>query len=701
MDLFATLQGYFYDNNGDTTFTERAAAANLVGSNLGTTVALDYDDDGDTDFFFSNGNAPFNEIRDNNGSGTFTTVDCTGIGCDTGENNGETSAVADVDNDGDADIYYNADGSARLYYNNGGTFSENAAGAGIVTAMGGNQPYYAPVFGDYNNDGWLDLFLGHPTGIDSQLYLNDGDGTFTRQTAAAPDANRGAAWGDYDNDGDLDLLVGVDGGANMLFRNDGGGTFTDVAGSLGIQNGTAATAATKSASFADYDNDGDLEIYYSNESQANVLFRNDLNNANYLKVKVVGKGAGFAPRDGIGSRVELWDSTGTTLLAIREVSGGEGYGSFPSRIQHFGLAPSWGGGTGTYTVKVKFTSGTVVTRSVVVPVNESITVGATSLNQTIEIHEGELALANPSTQVVNQLGGEAGNTPTDVELVGLRLNTFTSTANVSQIVVNLSYTGIVDGDVNNFRLYQDLGTIGTYESGTDTTVATVAGNPTSGTVTFGGLSESIGTSGPHYLVIYNVVNPLSADDQITASIDPSDITTAAPLISGDLTDEPTHTAASIGAWQFYDNSSVADGATITSTLLSASEVNESYGESNPTASNPNDIPVGQEGEWDYALDPANATYTTYYFRMVKSDGTPFNSYTNYPIIDFTGVFQYRKSITVPAANLGGNCSADLDDFPLLISITDTDLRDKTRSDGYDIVFRWDDGTCGGTVQPES
>ena len=84
--------------------------------------------------------------------------------------------------------------------------------------------------------------------------------------------------------------------------------------------------------------------------------------------------------------------------------------------------------------------------------------------------------------------------------------------------------------------------------------------------------------------------------------------------------------------------------------------------------------------------------------MVESDGTLFNSYTNYPTIDATGigVFQYRKSITVPAANLGGNCSADLDDFPLLISITDTDLRDKVRGDGYDIVFRWDDGTCGGS-----
>ena len=294
-----------------------------------------------------------------------------------------------------------------------------------------------------------------------------------------------------------------------------------------------------------------------------------------------------------------------------------------------------------------------------------------------------------------------GNTPTDVELVGLKLNTFTSTAAVSQITVHLSYTGIVDADVDTFRLYQDLGSIGTYESGTDTLVDTVAGNPAGGTVTFGGLSESIGSGGTHYLVIYNVVNPLSADDQITASIGPSDITTAAALISGDLTNEPTHTAANIGVWQFYDNASVADGATITGTLLFASEVNESYGESNPTASNPNAIPVGQEGEWDYALDPASASSSTYYFRMVESDGTPLNSYTNYPTIIFDCEFAYRKKLTIDAQRIGTNCSSDLSNFPVLISLTGNWLKTIAqdpiagrieRTNGDDILFRASDGS---------
>ena len=167
MDLFASLDGSFYDNDGDGTFTERAVAANLVGNNLGTSAAIDYNTDGYIDFFFQNGNtSPGNEIRENDGDGTFTTIDGDTIGLGPGQSNGETCVVADVDNDGDIDIWYNDASDGSLYYNDGdGTFTEDAAGAGVSISMGGNQPYYAPVFGDYNNDGWLDLFLGHPTGI--------------------------------------------------------------------------------------------------------------------------------------------------------------------------------------------------------------------------------------------------------------------------------------------------------------------------------------------------------------------------------------------------------------------------------------------------------------------------------------------------------------------------------------------------------
>ncbi|MEK7848923.1 MAG: hypothetical protein AAB270_08360, partial [Chloroflexota bacterium] len=84
-------------------------------------------------------------------------------------------------------------------------------------------------------------------------------------------------------------------------------------------------------------------------------------------------------------------------------------------------------------------------------------------------------------------------------------------------------------------------------------------------------------------------------------------------------------------WRGYNNTTPADGATITSLLLSTSNVAESYEEANPSVANPNSIPAGQRGEWDWVLeDYGAANGTTYYFRMVKGDGTGLDTYTGYP-----------------------------------------------------------------------
>ncbi len=99
-------------------------------------------------------------------------------------------------------------------------------------------------------------------------------------------------------------------------------------------------------------------------------------------------------------------------------------------------------------------------------------------------------------------------------------------------------------------------------------------------------------------------------------------------------------------WSFYNNTSVSDGATISSTLLATSNVQESYGENNPTAANPNAIAVGQLGEWDFALDPSGATVGYFYFRVVKSDGTVLNSYTNYVSLLIDTVSPTPGTITV-------------------------------------------------------
>ena len=383
LDFAATLGVYLSKSNGGSSFTlqNNANIGITYVSNLGDVAWFDYDSDGDLDIWAANGASGGNRIYSNDGDGTFTTITPSGS---LTSGNGEVVGAADYDGDGDTDIIFRIGSTCRIFRNDGsGNFTE-VASLSITDSSGG---YSGAAFGDYDNDGDLDLYLGG-SGAVNKLYRNDGSDTFTDVTSSAGVAGAalittGVTWGDYDNDGDLDLYVAHSNGANQLFRNDGDSTFTDVASSYGMND----SGASYGVMWADYDLDGDLDLFVGNGTNASKLFRNDLNASNYLKVKVTGKGNGNSPKDGTGARVELWDSSGTTRLAIREVFGGEGYGSHSSRIQHFGVAQSWGGGGGTYTVKVIFTGGATVTQSNVVPTSESISIGGTTLNNTIEVNE--------------------------------------------------------------------------------------------------------------------------------------------------------------------------------------------------------------------------------------------------------------------------------------------------------------------------
>ncbi len=128
-------------------------------------------------------------------------------------------------------------------------------------------------WGDYDNDGDLDLYLARRNQANI-LFRND-NGTFVDATGGTPlgDAGtaQGVAWGDYDNDGDLDLYLANYGQANKLFRNDGGGTFVDATGASPLGD----TGSGAGVAWGDYDNDGDLDLYLANQGQANKLFRND------------------------------------------------------------------------------------------------------------------------------------------------------------------------------------------------------------------------------------------------------------------------------------------------------------------------------------------------------------------------------------------------------------------------------------------
>ena len=223
---------------------------------------------------------------------------------------GSGIALFDYDNDNDVDIYLvngtnldspdtTTDAANRLYRNNGtGHFVDVTEASGV-----GHQGYGVGVcVADYDNNGWLDLYV---TNFGSNvLYRNNGDGTFTDRTAEAGvqvlDWSAGSAFADVDADGDLDLYVAnyvnfsvethtpcrvngilvycsprvYDGVKDIFFRNNGDGTFTEDTENAGFDN---LAARGLGVTFADYDADGDADLYVANDADANFLYNNDGN----------------------------------------------------------------------------------------------------------------------------------------------------------------------------------------------------------------------------------------------------------------------------------------------------------------------------------------------------------------------------------------------------------------------------------------
>ena len=191
-------------------------------------------------------------------------------------------AAADYDNDGDTDLYLLARGGNVLLANDGaGVFTDVTAAAGVEDARWST----AAAFGDYDGDGWLDLYIGNyidekdfplHTPFPNALFHNAGDGTFTDVTAATGTAGAGTTlavtWTDYDGDGDVDLMVCNDFGAfvepNRLYDNDGG-ALSEVSGG----DGAALELFCMGIAPGDYDRDGDLDYYFTNLGR-NTLLQN-------------------------------------------------------------------------------------------------------------------------------------------------------------------------------------------------------------------------------------------------------------------------------------------------------------------------------------------------------------------------------------------------------------------------------------------
>lgn len=289
----------------------------------------------------------------------------------------QRSNFVDINNDGHLDAFVCHDVDPNIRYINNGTDNTLVYQQGGLgdSPSGGN---YGSVWIDYDNDGDVDLFIAKCNGGGAEasarfneLHRNNGDGTFTDVSSAAgiydPIQTWSSAWGDYDNDGDLDIYVGastfVD-GSHKLMLNNNDGTFTDSTAGTGIDsfNSTSIEHVTH-----DFDNDGYLDIFTSNKTilrnNQNLTFSpidvgvdvggigdlnndgfldvynrfdgvyfNDTNNNNWIKINTIGTTSNI---NGIGARVEV--HTPNLGIQIRDVKSGDGFRHMSSLTTHFGL----------------------------------------------------------------------------------------------------------------------------------------------------------------------------------------------------------------------------------------------------------------------------------------------------------------------------------------------------------------------------
>jgi hypothetical protein len=355
------------------------------------------------------GNGRFSEVTSQAGFGKHT-----GWTLDLGH--------ADLNNDGLQDVYLACDyGTDRIFFNNGdGTFRDaTEKSIGFDTKKGMNVE-----IGDYDNDGWLDLYV---TNIYddymkecNMLWHNNHDGTFTdvsRETnTCATLWGWAAKFGDFDNDGWLDLFVvnglrsagkenyipvllnmitkpGIDftdlrnwpNIGNMswsgyqkkkLFHNVTGQDFTEISAEAGVDNDKDG----RGIAVADFDNDGRLDLFQTNADQPPILYRGMTKSGNWVQFLLTGT---TSNRDAIGARIQI---RAGGLTQIREIDGGNGYAGQSTKRAHFGI----GKAAAIDSVDIRWPSGRV----------EKL--GPVAINQLHKIVEGKGYLSAASNTKTNQ-----------------------------------------------------------------------------------------------------------------------------------------------------------------------------------------------------------------------------------------------------------------------------------------------------------
>lgn len=413
-DLYVVGYGrsILYHNNGNGTFTdvtEKAGVANL--GKWGSSAAwFDYDRDGKLDLIVANyvdftpdgnlictnegrraychpnkyhGQTP--TLFHNEGNGVFTDVSRSSkIGLKAG--NGLGVVCFDYDGDGWTDVFLANDSMENFLYRNkgNGTFEEVGIEAGVALGEDGKaEAGMGADAADYDRDGLPDLFVTHLDLEYNRLYRNNGDGTFADATFGSKlgagtfrMSGFGTRFIDYDNDGWRDIFIanghvldnvkefhaGTDYAEPKTVYRNLGGRFQDVTKQLGPD--LVDARVSRSAAFADYDNDGDIDVLVTNSGDRPQLLRNDGGNRNHwLEIRLIGTRSN---RDGIGAKVKI---VVNGVTQTDEAKGGMSYQAAHDPRLHFGL----GNAAQIATLNVVWPSG-AFTKLTNVPADRCITI---------------------------------------------------------------------------------------------------------------------------------------------------------------------------------------------------------------------------------------------------------------------------------------------------------------------------------------